>query len=293
MDIKYIESILMLCEEKNISRAAEKLFLTQQGLSRRVLAVEKELGERLFIRTQNGVQPTAACRRIEPYFRNIYINTMMALNAAKTIEVRGQSKVTIAFAAGISNAMNTDFLMDFAMDFPETEMRLLEWTKDECVKRLLDGEAEIVFMVDPFERAHLNVYTLGEDAIYLAIHQNHALAKHPDPVPLCCLHGERIITGSGQNALRGLFDYFCQLEGVRPEIAVSLSYGLDVIHTMTENVGIATITGAMAHKITNPNLVIKKLLTLKPVYLYCCTAKDFPNKGPSSGLLEHIRRHFE
>lgn len=48
MDLKQIEYIVKIADEKSITRAAEKLFLTQSALNQQLLRLEKELGTQLF-----------------------------------------------------------------------------------------------------------------------------------------------------------------------------------------------------------------------------------------------------
>ena len=51
MDTKQIEYILKIAEENNITKAAEKLFITQSALNQQLLKLEKELGTPLFHRS--------------------------------------------------------------------------------------------------------------------------------------------------------------------------------------------------------------------------------------------------
>lgn len=60
MDIKNPEYILTIAQEQNVTRAAEKLFLTQSTLSQYLLKLEAELGTPLFHREKNGLIPTGA-----------------------------------------------------------------------------------------------------------------------------------------------------------------------------------------------------------------------------------------
>ena len=53
MDTRQIEYILKIAEENNITKAAEKLFLTQSALNQQLLKLERELGTPLFQRTKN------------------------------------------------------------------------------------------------------------------------------------------------------------------------------------------------------------------------------------------------
>ena len=60
MDLKQIEYILKIAEEKNITHAAEKLFITQSALNQQLLKLEKELGCPLFYRSRTDWRPTPA-----------------------------------------------------------------------------------------------------------------------------------------------------------------------------------------------------------------------------------------
>ena len=60
MDTKQIEYILKIAEENNITRAAEKLFITQPALNQQLLKLERELGTQLFYRSRTDWRPTEA-----------------------------------------------------------------------------------------------------------------------------------------------------------------------------------------------------------------------------------------
>ena len=60
MDLKQIEYMVKIADEKSITRAAEKLFLTQSALNQQLLRLERELGVQLFKRTKSDWAPTPA-----------------------------------------------------------------------------------------------------------------------------------------------------------------------------------------------------------------------------------------
>jgi len=78
MHMRYIESLLTLYDELNISKASQKLFISQQGLSRQIQTLEKELGTILFKRAKTGVIPTDICIKLHPHFIQIYDNYAQA-----------------------------------------------------------------------------------------------------------------------------------------------------------------------------------------------------------------------
>lgn len=59
MDLRQIDNIIAIEQEKSISKAAQKLFLTQSALNQQLLRLEKELGTQLFERKKSYVDPDA------------------------------------------------------------------------------------------------------------------------------------------------------------------------------------------------------------------------------------------
>ena len=60
MNLKEIEYILKIDEERNVTRAAEKLYLTPSALNQQLLRLEQEIGSPLFNRVRSGWTRTPA-----------------------------------------------------------------------------------------------------------------------------------------------------------------------------------------------------------------------------------------
>ena len=58
MDLRQLEHILKIAEEKNITKAAEKLYISQPALNQQLLNLEKELGTQLFQRKRGDWRVT-------------------------------------------------------------------------------------------------------------------------------------------------------------------------------------------------------------------------------------------
>ena len=64
MDIKQLRYFVTVANEKQITRAAQKLCMAQPPLSRQIIELEKEIGKTLFIRTKYEMELTAAGKRL-------------------------------------------------------------------------------------------------------------------------------------------------------------------------------------------------------------------------------------
>ena len=77
MDIRRLKTFLAVCETGSLSRAAERLHISQPALTRRIQELESEYGAVLFERAKKGMTPTEAGRslRSRDAFRNSRANT--------------------------------------------------------------------------------------------------------------------------------------------------------------------------------------------------------------------------
>ena len=71
MDFRKIEYFLKVTETMNISRAAEEMHISHQGLSKQIRLLEQELGIALLERTPNGISLTEAGKKMSEWFRPI------------------------------------------------------------------------------------------------------------------------------------------------------------------------------------------------------------------------------
>lgn len=292
MQMKFLPSFLILYEERNFSKASARLYITQQGLSRQIQAFESSLDVTLFVRSRHGVVPTPICEALYPVFRHMQDEYEKAVALIEDSKKQGGKCISVAFAQGISNGGSAEFIFDYQKLHPEMHIEITESTQPVCIQRLLDREIDIAFLVSPIDTAMFNTLTLSEGYMYAAMHKTHPLASGTEPLDFSLMDGENIITGSHQNALRGIFDHFCRLTNIHPHIIVSSNYSLTYVNAMVDNIGIATVTATMARQITNPDIRFRRLLTPEPAYVYCCTPYIKPEKEISA-LLGYIKRHFE
>ena len=142
-ELLYIKTI---ADEKSITRAAQKLYLTQPSLSHCVTSIERQLGTRLFRRTSGGLILTYAG---EKYYRMacevLRIYSAFEAELAEESELE-RGRVTL----GITNYLACDLLPRMLPAFhtahPGIEIRVVEETTDELQRRLLSGRLDFAIM---------------------------------------------------------------------------------------------------------------------------------------------------
>lgn len=62
---------LQLYKDRNVTVASQNLYISQQGMSKSIANLEKEVGFPLFKRSVSGVEPTTEARELHIYFRTV------------------------------------------------------------------------------------------------------------------------------------------------------------------------------------------------------------------------------
>ena len=171
MDLKQIEYILKIAEEKNITHAAEKLFITQSALNQQLLKLEKELGCPLFYRSRTDWRPTPAGEIYLDAARQILILKKNAYDQIHDLTEYQKNTIRIGFTPGRGIDMFSQVYPKFHEHFPQTRIEPNELSVRQQQDLLLSGDLDLGFMtlLPKQERTGLSYQTITEEELLLAV----------------------------------------------------------------------------------------------------------------------------
>lgn len=289
MQIRTLYSLLKLYEVQNVSKASEQLFLTQQGLSRQIKSLEQEFGVPLFVRKKDGVIPTELCCQLIPQIRTICEAHTAAL---RILEKAPGAGLRIGFPYGLANGIGNQFLVEYLNAYPQISIELQEARMEACQEGLASGRLDLAIFIEPFDKADLLYEPIAADQMYAAIHRSNPLAAEPGPLPFAQLDGQKIITSPQENVLVRFFDYCCTLAHIQVQRLMFSSYAVDFLNSMSRDIGIEPLTSAMAFRITNPELRIRRLILPVPGQIYLCRAKNGPHQKEARHFAAFCKDYF-
>jgi DNA-binding transcriptional LysR family regulator len=232
MNTDQIEYFIELSNTENITKAAENLFISQQGLSSAMVRLEKELEIKLFRRTQNGITLTAEGL----YFRE------QALKIAEIVcECRNnlqskndkKKKLKISSSYGVVEAIGGEMLCELEKYIQDASCDFIEYPGMECEKHVDEGMSEIGFAIGPINSKKFNSIYLFKRDLNFICHKSHPLAKH-DSIDVSKLKNEKMICFNNNFKLRQIFNSMCSKSGFKPLIALEVGE-LALISKMVEN----------------------------------------------------------
>ena len=178
MDTKQIEYIIKIAEENNITRAANKLFITQSALNQQLIKLEKELGTPLFHRSRTNWHLTEAG---EIYVKNakemlrIKRDTYQMIN---DLTLGRCGHLSVGFTAGRGITMFTSAYSIFHQLYPNIIIEPKEGIVRRLQKLISDGDLDIGFLTltdaDRTDDVYETIYT---EELFLAVPSGHPVAK--------------------------------------------------------------------------------------------------------------------
>ena len=176
MDLKDMRQFLAVAEERNFTRAAERLHMAQPPLSRQIKALEEEMGGLLFLRTPSGVDLTDAGQTLMDEVPNLLRMAQRATDRTRRAAqgLIGQLDVGL-FGSGVLDVIPR-LLERFHQERPEVRIVLHNLTKSEQLQALRERRISVGFnrLVPP--EPDLTVETVLREPMVVAMHGSHALA---------------------------------------------------------------------------------------------------------------------
>lgn len=179
-ELLYIKTI---ADQKSVSKASEKLFLSQPSLSKCIQAVESSLGIKLFKRTSSGLIPTFAGERyyqIACQILKIYNDFEVEISDINSLK---KGRITIGTTFYMGAEILPVILPIFKQRCPNIEVFVVENNSSALEKNLLSGELDFAFMhigpaYEASKHANISFTPLYKEPFLLATKKGHPLGRY-------------------------------------------------------------------------------------------------------------------
>ena len=149
MEILNIRAFLMVAETGSFSRSAEKLFITQPAISKRISTLEQTLDCKLFDRLGKNVRLTQAGNALIPSYRRILeeIEEAQRIISNLRVEVSGQLRFGTSHHIGLHRL--PPVLHRFTRQYPDVELDIQFMDSEQAAALILKGEIELALITLP------------------------------------------------------------------------------------------------------------------------------------------------
>ena len=171
-----LRAVIALIEERNFTRAAERMHLSQPAFSALIRAVEQSLGARLFERTTRSVVLTPEAALFEASARRVLADFDGMVADFRDHAQRRRGRVAVAALPSLAAGWLPGVFAEFRTRHPGIELALLDALSQQCLTALRAGQVDLALASAGDEDADLASESLCADRFHLVCRRDHPLA---------------------------------------------------------------------------------------------------------------------
>jgi DNA-binding transcriptional LysR family regulator len=194
-ELRHLRAFVAVAEELNFTRAAERLHLGQQAVSKTVGQLERELGVALLERTTREVRLTPAGTALLESGRPALVAAKAAFDRAQTVGRGLAGTVRVGVTPAIGPAVREEVARVLRDDAPDVSVAFHEVRPGEVTRMLRDRALDIALTRTSRDTTEVDSAPLRPSAVELFVPTGHRLAGAP-AARLADLDGERLLTWS-------------------------------------------------------------------------------------------------
>ncbi len=179
LDLHKLHAFVVVIEERNITHAANRLFIQQPPLTRLLKKLEEELGTQLLIRQPRGIEPTEAGLAL---FKEAQFLLEHARHIPKLVQdvsqgKTGQLNIGFTSSAGLHPLISL-VLRSYREIYPKVQTKLEEAGSQKQLDRLISEKLDIAFLRAPISRdIGLKHHHILDEPMMVALPIGHPLTQ--------------------------------------------------------------------------------------------------------------------
>lgn len=143
MQISELKMLVVLSEEMNMRKAAERLFVSQPALSQRLQSIEKGWGFQIFIRSQKGLTLTPAGEKMIGFAREFVLKEEKVREQISELEGEVHGTLKLAVASIIGQHWLPKVLKNYVNQYPHAKISLVTGWSSEILKSMYEDHVHV------------------------------------------------------------------------------------------------------------------------------------------------------
>ncbi|MEV6809287.1 LysR family transcriptional regulator [Streptomyces sp. NPDC017248] len=249
MELRHLQHFVAVAEDQHFTRAAERLMVSQSGLSASIRALERELRAPLFVRTTRRVTLTEAGRALLAEAERILAQVRAAHEAVAAVQGVLRGTLALGTEQCIAGVDVARLLAAFRGRHPDVEIRLRQAGSGELAEEVAAGRLDLAFAYrTQADTDQLRSVSLAGEPMTVLCHPSHRLASAPAVLGPDGLAGEVFVDFHPDWGPRRTTDAAFTAAGIRRTVALEVNDVHSLLDLVDENLGIAVVPRHFRHK---------------------------------------------
>ncbi|PZX59288.1 DNA-binding transcriptional LysR family regulator [Algoriphagus ratkowskyi] len=242
MELRHLNYFKAVAEELNFRKAAERLFISQPGLSRQIKQLEEMLEVKLFDRDQKHVELTSAGVFLKGEVDFVMNHLDLTRNQLKLIAAGKIGELRIGFLGSASNQILPDLLGKLNSNQPLISTSLEELSNSMQVEMIEKDKLDLGFVRLASVPSDLEMKVVLRDSFSLVVPKNHPIQKQ-EFVSVAQFQDESFVLFSSDysNLYYEQIIGICRDAGFSPKIRHKSVHALTIFKLVENGMGVAIV----------------------------------------------------
>ena len=294
VEVRHLKAVLVLAEELNFTRAAERLNITQSALSKQINEIEKHHGFYLFRRkNKKRVELTEVGRVFVEEARSAVLHIDRAVQLGCAASDGSETNLTVGHSPDADQAWISAVLAIRLPLYPKLRIQLVSEFSSELIRSVMAGEMNLALATAPRENSQITAVAFARTPLYAVLPLSHAAAQKEDIALHDLATDEWIVfTRRVHPVIHDEIMNAAHRDGILPKHAHNVITAQQAVHLVSEHVGVAILTQTMALDLNAEGIVVRPLSDTSLRFETCVIMrKDDDSRIANEFVRAFIRRY--
>lgn len=248
LELRHFKYFLAVADELHFRKAAEKLCISQPGLSRQIKQMEEIVATPLFLRNKKKVSLTPAGAYLKTEVEFILNHLEITQKQIQLIAAGNFGEIRIGFLGSAMQTVVPDLLLKLKERFPQIKTSLEELSNNAQVNAILKDKLDIGFVRLARVPEGLGMKTVLKDSFSVVLPENHILNTDTFKSIGQLAEEEFILFSQDYSAL--YFDTvmsICEDAGFTPKVSHKSVHAQTIFKLVENNLGIAIVPTSLQY----------------------------------------------
>jgi DNA-binding transcriptional LysR family regulator len=291
--LRQLHAFVAVAQERNFTRAAARLRLTQSAVTLSIKMLETEVGAKLLDRTTRTVTPTAQGERFIVVAERLIEDMERALIDISSHSERQRGFVVVAATASLISHAFAPALGVLAIKYPGISVRIVEENTAGASRRLLAGEVDFALTTLPSPDPTLEALPLMRDRFGLVCPKDHPLASESGALSWDIVREYPLLGLSADSGIRSLLERHISSTFTLPTPRYEVSSVSGLQSLVEQGLGLAVLPALAALPMARADLVFRPLTPSIHRLVYLAVRPGRSATSAASALVFTLIDRFE
>ncbi len=291
LNLRALKSFHEIIQAGSATAAAERLGLSQPGVSRIIAKLEHDVGFKLFYREKGRLVPTAEGLLVYDEVSLAFSNIERINSLVRDIRNHDTGQLKIVAPPSFSEGPLSDVVVNFLKTYPKVRLNIDSRNAETAKLLVVTRAADCGFAKLPFDRPDISAEKIVSCETICALPRKHRLASEPFLTPALLKDEPLILLGQGRWSRIQVEDAFKKAR-VYPTVKIETHTVGAACSFAAKGLGIAIVNELMARSFLGKDLVLRPF---RPEILHefvFITSALTPKSRLAQAFLDETKRYF-